>query len=60
MQLVVHKLNSTVGDLNEGALHDRVTGKDREVGFGNDFEFHPGDLAEHDRELLVSRDDPEM
>ena len=41
-------LNGGVGDLNEGALHDRVVGKEREVGFGDDFEFHPGDLTEHD------------
>jgi hypothetical protein len=41
-------LNGGRGDLNEGALHDRVVGKDGEVGFGDDFEFHPGDLTEHD------------
>ena len=40
-------LNGGRGNLSEGALHDRVASKGREIGFCSDSEFHPGDLTEH-------------
>jgi len=56
-ELLMHRasdvLDSGLGNADKCLLHDWVFSEEAEVGFGNDFELHPGNLAEHDRQLRV-------
>ena len=56
-ELLVHAagdvLDSGLGNADECLLHDWVSSEEAEIGLGNDLEFHPGHLAEHDRQLCV-------
>ncbi|KIM46974.1 hypothetical protein M413DRAFT_266912 [Hebeloma cylindrosporum] len=62
-ELLVHlnrdMLDGALCDLDQGLLDDWVRAKDGEVGFGDDFELHPGYLAEQDGEFPFDLDEDE-
>jgi hypothetical protein len=56
-KLLVHfdgdALDSGLCDANQSLLNDGMWGENGKIGFGDDFEFHPGHLkAKHNREPL--------
>lgn len=59
-KLLVHLdgdvLDGGLCDANQSLLNDGMRSENRKIGFGDDFEFHPGHLAEHSREFLFDFD----
>lgn len=50
-------LNGALRNFDHCLFDDGVTGENREIRFGDDFELHPGNFGEHFGEFLVDNND---